>query len=96
MTKLLSFMVLLHKAMSPPVILVIPFKLVFCMGVGWFKKSSRYGVAQYDAPKSIIACCVISCVEALLASSITIFNNVLFWLSVLVWRGGSSSSPLAA
>jgi hypothetical protein len=67
-------MVHLPKAASPP---AIPFKVVFYMGIFLFNKSSRYGVMQHDAPKSFVDC-VISCVEALLAISMAIFNSVLF------------------
>jgi hypothetical protein len=70
----LSCIVPLPNAVSPP---GIHFKVVFCMGVFWFKKSSRCGLTQHDAPESIIAC-VISCVEALIAISTAIFNSVLF------------------
>jgi hypothetical protein len=76
----LSCMVPLPKAMRHP---AIPFKVVFCMGVVRLKKSSRCGVTQQDAPESIIDC-VISCVKALLALSMAIFNSVLFLSFVLV------------
>jgi hypothetical protein len=58
-------MVPLPKAVSPS---AIPFKIVFWMGVGWFKKSSRCEVMQHDVPESIITC-VIFCIEALLVIS---------------------------
>jgi hypothetical protein len=47
------------------------------MVVGWFKKYSRYEVTQHDAPELMIAC-VNSCVEALVAINITLFNSVFF------------------
>jgi hypothetical protein len=76
----LNCMVPLPKAVSPP---AIPFNAVFCMGAGWFKKSSRYGVTHHDTPESMIDC-VNSCVEALVAINIAIFNSVLY-LSCLLF-----------
>jgi hypothetical protein len=35
------------KSVKPP---AIPFSVVFWIGVGFIKKSSRYGVTQHDAP----------------------------------------------
>jgi hypothetical protein len=80
----LSRMVPLPKTMSPP---AIPFKVVFCMGVGWFNKSSRCGVTQHDVPESIIDC-VISCVNALLAISmlflaVSCFDHVFLFSEVV-------------
>jgi hypothetical protein len=73
-------MVPLPKAVIPP---AIPFKVIFCMGVGWFINSSRWGVMKQDAPDSIIAC-VISFVYVLLAMSMAIFSRLLFLSFVLV------------
>jgi hypothetical protein len=50
---ILSCTVLLHRAVRPP---AIPFRVVFCNGVGWCMKSSIYGVTQHDAPESIMGC----------------------------------------
>jgi hypothetical protein len=69
-----SFTVPLSKAVRP---LAITFRVLFCIGVGWFVKSCMYGVTQQDAPESIIAC-EISFVQALLAISIVIMINALF------------------
>jgi hypothetical protein len=58
---------------------------VFCRGVGWFKKSSRYGVTQHDAPESMSAC-VNYCVEVLVAINITIFLTVLCFYHVFLFE----------
>jgi hypothetical protein len=68
-----SCMVPLPRDVRPP---AIPSMVVFCIGVGWFEKSSRHGVTQQDVTESISAC-VISCVEALLAINITILSSAL-------------------
>jgi hypothetical protein len=44
---ILSCMVPIPRAVRPP---VMPFKVVFCIGVGWCRKSLIYRVTQYDAP----------------------------------------------
>jgi hypothetical protein len=61
----------------------IPFSVVFWIGVGFIKKTSRYGITQHDAPASMIAC-VISCVELLIVIKIAIFNSVLLCQIILV------------
>jgi hypothetical protein len=71
---ILSCMVTLPSAVTTP---SIPFRVVFCIGVGWFTKSSIYGVMQHDGPESIIAY-EISSLHALLAMSIAILSNALF------------------
>jgi hypothetical protein len=50
---ILSCTVPLPKAARPP---DIPFRVVFCIGVGWCRKSSLNGVTQHDAPESIMVC----------------------------------------
>jgi hypothetical protein len=85
-------MVPLRKAICPP---DIPFKVIFCLGGGRFQKLSRYGLTQHNATESTIAC-VNSFVEALVAINITNFNSALFSSCVIVCRGGTSSSSLAA
>jgi hypothetical protein len=45
---ILSCTVPLPSAVRPP---VMPFKVVFWMGVGWCMKSVMYGVTQHDAPE---------------------------------------------
>jgi hypothetical protein len=76
------------KAVNPP---AIPFCELFCIGVGWCKKSSRRGMTHHDAPKSMIACAV-SCIEAFIAIKMAIFKSVLFCKFVLVYIGASSLS----
>jgi hypothetical protein len=50
---ILSCTVPLPRAVRP---FATPFKVVLCIGVGWCRKSSIYGVTQHDAPESIMAC----------------------------------------
>jgi hypothetical protein len=69
----------------------IPFSVVFWMGIGVIKKSSRYGVTHHDAPKSMMAC-VVSCVEPCVAIKIAILKRVLFCNIDLAWIGASLSS----
>jgi hypothetical protein len=64
----------LPRAVRPP---AIPFRVVFCIGVGWCRKSSMYGVTQHDAPESIMACDV-SFVHVFVAIGISILRISLF------------------
>jgi hypothetical protein len=77
---ILSCMVPHPKAVNPE---AITFSVVFWIGLGWIKKSSRYGVTHHDAPESMIAC-VVSCVEAFVAINTAIINSLLFCKFVLV------------
>jgi hypothetical protein len=63
----------LLRVVSPP---DMPFRVVFCIGVGWFIKYLMYGVTQQYAPESTIAC-EISYAQALLNMSIAILSNAL-------------------
>jgi hypothetical protein len=71
---ILSCTVPLARAVRPP---DIPFRVVFYTGVGWCRKSSMYGVTQYDAPESIMACDV-SFVHVFVAIRIAILRSSLF------------------
>jgi hypothetical protein len=71
---ILSCTVPLPRAVRPP---DIPFRVILCIGVGWCRKSSMYGVTQHDAPESIMACDV-SFVHAFVASRIAILRSLLF------------------
>jgi hypothetical protein len=55
----------------------IPFRVVFCIGVGWCRKSLMYGVTQNDAPESIMECDV-SLVHVFVAIRIAILRSSLF------------------
>jgi hypothetical protein len=89
---ILSCMVPLPRAVGPP---AMPFKVVFCIGVGWCIKTSMYGVMQYDAPESIRAC-AISFIHALVAISTAIVSSSLFCKVDRFCRGKSSWSSDAA
>jgi hypothetical protein len=49
----LSCTVPLPRAVRPP---SMPFRVVFCIVVGWCITSSMYGVTNHDAPELIMAC----------------------------------------
>jgi hypothetical protein len=68
---ILSCTVPLPRAVRSP---DIPFRVVFCIGVGWCRKSSMYGVTQHDAPESIMACDV-SFVHVFVAIRIDILRS---------------------
>jgi hypothetical protein len=89
---ILSCMVPLPRAVRPP---AMPFKVVFCIGVGWCIKSSMYGVTQPDAPQSIMACYV-SFIHAFVAISTAILISSLFCKLDRFCRGKSSCSSDAA
>jgi hypothetical protein len=88
----LSCTVPLPRAVRPP---DIPFRVVFCIGVGWCIKSSMYGVTQHDAPESIIACDV-SFVHVFVAIRIAILSSSLFCKFDRLCNGKSSLSSDAA
>jgi hypothetical protein len=85
---ILSCTVPLPRAVRPP---AMPFKVVFCIGVGWCIKSSMYGVTQYDVPESIMACDV-SFVHAFVAISKAILSSLLFYKLDRFCRGKPSCS----
>jgi hypothetical protein len=92
---ILSCTVPLPRDARPP---AMPFKVLFCMGVGCGMKSSMYGVTQHDAPKSIMVCDV-SFVHAFVAISMAILRSSLFCkfdLLDLFCRSKSSCSSDAA
>jgi hypothetical protein len=82
----------LPRTVGPP---AMPFKVVFCIGVGWCIKTSMYGVMQYDAPESIRACDV-SFVHAFVAISTAILSSSSFCKVDRFCRGKSSLSLDAA
>jgi hypothetical protein len=71
---ILSCTVPLPRVVRPP---DIPFRVVFCIGVGWCRKSLIYGVTQHDAPESIMMCDV-SLVHVFVEIRIAIFRSSLF------------------
>jgi hypothetical protein len=71
---ILSCTVPLPRAIRSP---DLPFKMVFCISVGWCIKASMYGVTQLDAPESIMACDV-SFVYAFVAISTAILSSCCF------------------
>jgi hypothetical protein len=71
------------------------FKVVFCIGVGWCRKSSMYGVTQHDAPESIMACDVYF-VHAFVAINTAILSSSLFSKLDRFCRGKSLLSLDAA
>jgi hypothetical protein len=73
-------------AVRPP---AMPFKVVFCMGVGCCMKSLLYGATQHDAPESIMACDV-SFVHACVAISMDNFRSSVFCKFDLFCSGKSS------
>jgi hypothetical protein len=81
-------MVPLPRAVRPP---VVPFMVVFCIGVGWCRKSSMYGVTHHDAPESIMVCDV-SLVHVFVAIRIAILRSSLFSKSERFCYGKSSLS----
>jgi hypothetical protein len=83
---ILSCMVPLPRAVRPP---AMHFKVVFCIGVGWCRKSSMYVVTQHDAPESIMACDV-SFVHAFVAISTPILSSSLFCKLDWFCKGKSS------
>jgi hypothetical protein len=89
---ILSCTVPLPRAVRPP---DMPFKVVFCIRVGWCIKSSIYGVMQHDAPESIMACDVFF-VHGFFAISTTILSSSLFCKLDRFCRGKLSCSSDAA
>jgi hypothetical protein len=85
---ILSCTVPLPRSVRPP---DIPFRVVFCIGVGWLIKSSMYGVTQHDALESIMACDV-SFVHAFFAIRISILSSWLFCKFDQFCNGKSSLS----
>jgi hypothetical protein len=73
----------------------MPFKVVFCMGVGYCMTSLMYGMPHHDAPESIMACDV-SFVHGFIAISMAILRSLLFCNFELFCRGKSSCSSDAA
>jgi hypothetical protein len=71
---ILSCKVPLPRDVRPP---DIPFRVVFCIGVGWCMKSSIYGVTQHDAPESFMVCDV-SLVHVFVAIMVAILSSSLF------------------
>jgi hypothetical protein len=73
----------------------MPFKVVFCMGVGCCMKNSMYGVTQHDAPESIVVYDVYF-VHVFVAISTAILRSSLFLKFDRFCRGKSSCSSDAA
>jgi hypothetical protein len=80
---ILSCRVPLPRAVRPP---AMPFKVVFCISVGWCRKSSMYGVTQHDVPESIMTCDV-PFVHAFVAISTAILSSSLFCKLDRFYRG---------
>jgi hypothetical protein len=78
----------LPRDVRPP---AIPFRVVFCIGVGWCRKSSMYWVTQHDAPESIMVCDV-SLVHVSVAIRIAILRSSLFCKFERCCNGKSSLS----
>jgi hypothetical protein len=78
----------LSRAIRPP---AIPFRVVFCIGVGCCIKSSMYGVTKHDAPDSTMACDV-SFVHAFVEIRIVILSSSLFFKFDRFCNGKSSLS----
>jgi hypothetical protein len=85
---ILSCTVPLPRAFRPP---AMPFRVVFCIGVGWCITSSMYGVTQHDAPYSIMACGVYF-MHAFDAIRMAILSNSLFCKFDRFCNGKSSLS----
>jgi hypothetical protein len=73
----------------------MPFKVIFCIRVGWCRKSSMYGVTQHDAPESIVLC-DFSFIHAFVAISMDILSSLLFCKLNRFCRGESAWSLDAA
>jgi hypothetical protein len=82
----------LTRAVRPP---AMPFKVVFCIDVGWCRNASMYGATHHDTPESTMACDV-SFVHSLVAISTAILSSLLFCKLDWFCRGKSSFSLDAA
>jgi hypothetical protein len=87
---ILSCAVPLPRAVRP---LSMPFKMVFCIGVGWCRKSSMHGVTQHNA---LIMACDVYFVHTFVAISTDTLNSSLFCKLDRFCRGKSSWSSDAA